>query len=250
MPYDKIIARPRKIRYCACMANLDPGVIDLPGLFHNPGMFESRRTWSEAGFVITNRSNCGKIMVAKHSCFPDFLFKKYTNDTSRSDQRKNYERRIAGASRLREFIESRDLLHVVVPKKWLIQLPFSRKEPEHLLVVERLNLLNEDQTEAAYRSISLSVLSNLCTVLYHFRGMDSNDKNLPFTVDGRVAFIDTEHWDRGSSKPYLHQVREHLSTASWKAARRVFSRLEEDEGDRRGDFEDEEDTSSSSSSSS
>ena len=122
-----------------------------------------------------------------------------------------------------------------------------------MLVVERLDLLSDEQTRAAYYDIDPNILQELCAVLFHFRGMDSSAKNVPFVTDGRVAFIDTEHWDRASSKAYLHQVGEHLSADRRKRAKKIFDRLK-DGAD--GPFEggnkcfDEEDTSSASSSSS
>ena len=111
------------------------------------------------------------------------------------------------------FADSRRLGRIVVPLKWILELPrpFSRRETSHALIVEQLDLLSDSQTKAAYRSIDPNVLGDLCVVLFHFRGMDSIAKNIPVVSDGRIGLIDTEHWDRSTSKPYLHRVGEHLS---------------------------------------
>ena len=246
----------------------DPESIDMRALFRDAGMFESRRAWSAAGFHVIDRANNGKIMVAQHPSVQGLLFKKYTSDVSLDDQTKNYKRRVEGSHRLRAFVDDRRLTHVTVPRKWLFDLPreFSRRETSRVLVVEQLDLVSDEQSKGFYQRIDPAVLVELCTVVFHFRGMDSNTKNIPFVSDGRLAFIDTEHWDRSSSKSYLHHVGEYLSTASRSAAKKIFSQLkdgddvraadfggdfgDEHTSDSSNDFEDEDDTSSSSSSSS
>ena len=65
---------------------------------------------------------------------------------------------------------------------------------------------------------------DLCAL---FRDEDMFAKNLPFVADGRIGLIDTEHWDRSTSKPYLHRVGEHLSKARRKIAKKIFDRLED-----------------------
>lgn len=247
----------------------DPASLDLSALFRDPAMFDSRSRWGSAGFQVTHRLNNGKIMVARHPEVAGLLFKKYTNDLSQKDQLRNFERRVEGASRLRSFVDKRHLRRIAIPRKWILELPraISRKVTSHVLVVEQLDLLDEDQTNAAYRRIDAGLLAELCVVIFHFRGMDSISKNMPFISDGRIGFIDTEHWDRNTSKSYLHRVGEHLSSERRKLAKRIFSQLEdgeeippaavvedfaaeEDTSDSDSDdFSREDDTSSSSSSS-
>ena len=229
----------------------DPGRLDLGVLFRDEDMFDSRRSWSDAGFRVIDRSNNGKIMVASHPSVQGLLFKKYTRDIAEKDQTKNFERRLEGADRLRSFAEARRLSHIVVPHKWILELPRPFSRGSHVLLAEQLDLLSDDQTKAAYRRIDPNVLGELCVVLFHFRGMDSIAKNIPFVADGRIGFIDTEHWDRSTSKPYLHRVGEHLSKDRKTLAKKILGQLEDgddvDVGDfRHGDFDDEEDTSDSS----
>lgn len=233
------------------MAFEDPTGLDLGALFRDEDMFESRRAWSSAGFRVIERSNNGKVMVASHPSVQGLIFKKYTSDVDEKDQTSNFARRLDGADRLRSFVGSRGLSHVVVPRKWLLELPrpFSRRS--HVLVAERLDLLSDSQTKDAYRRIQPAVLADLCVVLFHYRGMDSIAKNLPFVADGRIGLIDTEHWNRATSKPYLHRVGDHLSKDRRALARKIFDQLEAgddvDVGNyRRGDFGDEETSSDSS----
>lgn len=216
-------------------------------------MFDSRGSWGAAGFQVFNRSNNGKIMVASHPQVAGLLFKKYTNDLSQKDQRRNFERRTEGASRLRAFVDKQGLARIAVPQKWILELPraISRKETAHVLVVEQLDLLGDEQTKTSYRRIEVGLLAELCVALFHFRGMDSIAKNLPFVSDGRIGLIDTEHWDRSTSKPYLHRIGEHLSPDRKKWAKKIFGQLEDGENVHVADFADdfavEEDTSDSDS---
>lgn len=195
-------------------------------------MFDSRNRWNAAGFQI-NRQSSGKIMVARHPSVRGLLFKRYTDDVSLRDQLKNFERRLEGARRLRAFVDRRGLTHIVVPHKWIMELPsaFLHWEAAHVLVVEQLEILSDAQTRTAYERIATGTLAQLCCVLYHFRGMDSNTKNLPFTSDGRIALVDTEHWDRSSSKPYLHHLGGHLNADRWKRAKKILRQFEERKGD-------------------
>ena len=232
------------------MAFDDPAQLDLRSLFRDEDMFDSRSAWARAGFRVIEQSSNGKIMVAHHPSVQGLLFKKYTSDIGQSDQTANYERRLEGAKRLRSFANAQRLASIAVPRKWLLKLPRPFSRSAHVLVAEQLDLLSDDQTKAAYRRIDPNVLGELCAVLFHFRGMDSIAKNLPFCADGRIGLVDTEHWDRSTSKSYLHRVGEYLTKDRKALAKKIFGQLEDgDEVDvgaiKHGDFDDE-DTSSSS----
>jgi hypothetical protein len=209
---------------------VDPAALDLKALFSDKHMFVSRRSWSAMGFQVLDRADNGKIMVAAHPSAPGLLFKKYCDDKSLKDQRANYKRRVEGADRLRSFVDKQFLRHVAVPRKQLLELPrpFSRRA--YILVVERLDLLNDEQTRAVYHDLDPDILRELSVVLFHFRGMDSNAKNVPLIADGRVAFIDTEHWDRDNNKIYLHQLRAHLSIDRCELSKTIFDQLEKSRG--------------------
>ena len=220
-------------------------------------MFDSADAWDSASGFKVLRSSDNKICVASHKTVDGFLFKKYVNSGKRdapSDQLENYLARITGAQRLRTLIADQNLRHVVVPRKWLRELPFgSRKRPAHVLVVERLDLMDSTETVREYGRIDESTLRDLCIALHAFRGLDSTAKNVPFTSDGKIAFVDTEHWERHKDsrhkRRFLKYLGEHLSGSRLKFAGKLWDKLEDGEY-HANDFEDEEDTSSSSSSSS
>ncbi len=206
------------------MSLIDPSVVKT--LFRDERMFVSRQTWGSAGFKVFNRLADGKIMVASHPLAPGVLFKKYSAEIGHREQRENYLRRVEGADRLRTFVDKHDLQHVVVPRKQFLELP-ARRDSMPILVVERLDLWSTDRTQSAYYDIDPDILRELCLVLFNFRGLDSSAKNIPFVPGGRIAFIDTEHWDRSSRKPYLRHLGEYLREDRRRLAKLIFDRLED-----------------------
>lgn len=239
--------------------SFDPRSSDLSKLFRDPDMFDAPDTWREAGFKIL-RESANKIVVASHPSVEGYLFKKYVNSGKRedpADQLENYVTRVEGACKLRALIADRRLRNVAVPRKWLRELPAcfgSRGKPAHVLIVDQLDIVDSDESEREYGRISTDVLRDLIVVLHAFRGLDSTAKNVPFTSDGKIAFIDTEHWARHSDRAkhkqrrFLKYIGEHLSGDRMRLATKLWNVLEGDADE--ADFLDEEDTSSSSSSSS
>lgn len=188
-------------------------------------MFRSCSDWAAEGFDVVERSNAKKIMVAAHDRCPGVLFKKYSDDAPADEQLANYQARVLGADLLRSFVRDRGLARVVVPQKQIVELPGHFRS--HVLVVERLDILSPDDSIAAYRRVDPAVLRELCYVLFHFRGLDSIVDNVPLTTDGRIAFIDTENWQRGRKRPYMRHLRDCLSSDGKNFARNFLLQLKE-----------------------
>lgn len=204
----------------------DPRSLALDALFVDPDMFDSRRAWQRTGFEVLDPAKVTECMVAAHPLAPGYLFKKYANDISLKEQRKNYEMRLAGAGGLAKFIATERLSHVVVPQKHLHELPKkfrSHDRPSYILVVERLDILGKDESARRYGDIAEPVLRELLRVLVAFKGLDSNSKNVQFTRDGRIAFVDLEHWDRDDrDEVRLKSIGNYLSKEKLKLARRIL----------------------------
>lgn len=201
-----------------------PTSINLSELFRDPRMFDSARGWRKAGFVVHGEGTKSDVMVASHPSTPGYLFKKYSKKMSPKDQLRNYRRRIEGADKLRAFIATQQLTRIVVPGKHLHELSreFSRKgKSSFVLVVEQIPLLDSSQSKQLYHQIDDETLRQLCLVLRKFRGLDSGVRNVPFTVDGQIAFVDTERWDAEKDVP-LRRIREYLSDEKKKLAKVFF----------------------------
>jgi hypothetical protein len=175
----------------------------LAKLFHDPSMFNSPNKLEAEDFSVLARVHRG-LMVASHPTIKKHLFKKFINSVSQEEQIQNFIRRIEGARALRTFIKENQLHYIVVPQKWLYQLPEQFSDPvthapTYILIVEKMDILSggKDPTGAVaqkYFKIRKKVLKELCLVLYNFHGLDSVLHNVPFTKDGKIAFIDTERW--------------------------------------------------------
>jgi hypothetical protein len=190
-----------------------PTSLDLKGLFREPRMFDSTDSWRRAGFSVEGEGAKSDIMVASHPSAPGYLFKKYSKKISLKRQRENYRRRMEGAEKLRAFVAARRLTRIVVPGKYLHELgrKFShRGRSAFVLVVEKLTLLDSSASKRMYSALDNDGLQQLCAVLVAFPGLDSGVRNVPFTDQGQIAFIDTERW-HDEKKIQLKRIREYLS---------------------------------------
>lgn len=201
----------------------DPISIGLDALFGDQAMFESRKKWSRAGFDVLEPAKDTECMVASHPAAPGYLFKKYANDVSRKEQRANYETRLAGSRELARFIADQRLQHIVVPRKHLHELPAIQSQ---VLVVEKLDIVGRGASEKRYHDIADPVLRDLLRVLVRYKGLDSNSKNVQFTTDGKIAFVDLEHWDRTDrDRVRLKSIGEYLSKDRYKLAKKILDEL-------------------------
>jgi hypothetical protein len=205
----------------AATASSLPIVSRLPDLFTNKRMFDSFDRFEAEGFRLVAHAE-HKIMSGSHKETPGYLFKKYNNDKPGKKQITNYMRRIEGARLLRQFVEEHGLQHITAPRKWLYELPGGFPE-RYLVVADKLDLLSDDATRRKYGRISEAQTRELATVLFYFRGLNSWTKNLPFTSDGKIAFVDTERWHR--DKDYLRKIGDHLPSDRRDLAEDVFEEL-------------------------
>jgi hypothetical protein len=202
------------------------------GIFRDPRMFDSRKAFTAAGFDV-HQAASHNVMVGTHPTESRYLFKKYCRDVPLDEQEENYRDRLWGARKIQQLIDKHRLRHLVVPHKWLYELPerFSRRHTTYVLVAERLSVLSADESARRYRTINPEILDDLCRVLFHFRGFDAAIHNLPFTTSGQIAFIDTESCTR-SPRPgtrVFKRIDRELPMELRKRIRRTFERIEDDE---------------------
>ena len=190
-------------------------------------MFHSRKKWQRAGFDVREQAKDTEVLVAALPSAPGYLFKKYPNDfRSQREQRENFAARLEGATRLARFIEKRGLRHIVAPRKYVHDLPRSFGSHCQVLVVERLDILGTRKSEEHFHEISEPTLRELISVLIEFRGLDSNSKNVQFTTDGKIAFVDLENWQRAYRKEVrLSSIGTYLSKSGRKLANKLLDDL-------------------------
>lgn len=204
----------------------DPARLPLGTLFVDPRMFDSRRGWRAAGFTVLDPAKDSECMVAGHPSTPGYLFKKYTSAVPLREQHANYTTRFEGAAELATFIRAERLQHILVPRKHLHTLPREFGTPAHILLVERLHILDKEASARQYHDIAEPVLHELLRVLVRFKGLDSNSKNVAFTRDGQIAFVDLEHWKKPRDSVRLKSINDYLSKDRRKLARKILNHLE------------------------
>jgi hypothetical protein len=182
-----------------------PAEIDLDKLFHRRSVFDSSDDMSAAGFKVLRESKREKVVVASHRDAPGYLFKKFLNDVSisRDEQLAVYRRRVDGANALRAHLDLIGSQTIIVPKKWLCELPprfDARGKPAHIVVVQRCNILDREESERQYHRIDKQQLYDLCTIFFCFKRVDFTAKNAPYTPTGKIAFIDTGYLVRITKK--------------------------------------------------
>jgi hypothetical protein len=205
----------------------NPKSLDLGRLFTDPDMFSSRKAWRRAGFDVFDPAKDIECMVAAHPSAPGYLFKKYA-DTNRSqtEQSQNYEARIKCAKKLAIFIQEKNLQHVVVPNKHLHDLPRAFGKANRILIVARLDVVGPDESERRYHDIAEPILRDLLTVLSRFKGLDSNSKNVQFTREGKIAFVDLENGRRRDrTEVLLKSIGDYLSKDRRKLAWKILDEL-------------------------
>lgn len=200
--------------------------LDFHALLRDPRMFDTKDTFRAAGFEV-RKAHVHNIMVGRHPAAPNHLFKKYSRDVPPDRQQANYKSRMHGAEQLCRFIDAERLRHLVVPQKWIFDLPpsFARHgRSPHLLIVERLDIVDTKETENRYKHIDKGVLEELCRILHKFQGIDAAPHNVRFTKSGQIAFIDTENWERPLGN-FFQYIRRELSESSQKFADQMFAKL-------------------------
>lgn len=209
--------------------------LKLKSLFTNSNMFSSENEFRKAGFRV--KAGHRKLMVGAHPKIPGFLIKKFQNSMPFPLQMDNFLLRIKGANKIREFIASHNFVHLVVPQKWLYELPknfvkFPAKR-NFVLVVEDMNIIDDlhkpdSEVLKLYYNMSKEMLTELTMLLHGLNGCDAMPRNQPFTKSGKIAFVDTEHVGRLKGH-FLKHVVPVLNDQNQKFAIKLWNRLENEE---------------------
>lgn len=170
----------------------------------------NKETLKNAGFSNWTPREATRLIVAKHPEFPGYIFKLFLDVQRYHHSRPEWELfslRVIGANLIREEIAKQgweDLFKV--PKKWIYALPQYPKPPKgylpkyFVIVEEDMELLSDDQNRTKWKSdeVTFEQLSCLYHILAKYKLVDCTKiDNVPFSIDGRIAFIDTQSFNRG-----------------------------------------------------
>lgn len=202
---------------------------DLDRLFSSSRATFNLESLQEAGFSKTAPRKTTKLLVTKNPQFPGYVFKLFL-DVQRFFYNPEYSiwvDRIITVNKLREEIHSRGLdAKFKVPQKWIYVLPAKPAVEEgyfakhYLLVAEDMDIFSDKENTALWKSdfITHELLDDLY-ILVRDLGLRSFTKpeNLPFSRDGRIAFIDTQFMGKSVEFEELTSFLSKENQAYWEA---------------------------------
>jgi len=191
----------------------------LDQIFSKRRVLDSRKSMQKSGFIVLSAPE-RPVIIATHEKLKGYIIKAYLDSYS-IDAGMKFKRRIDGARLIQRSIEAHgyeDLMKT--PGKWLYALPVDSKStddaPRHYFIIlcEKLDILNDEKNEIAYKKqMNKPLLEALFTILTENVLIDSTYiDNVPFCKDGRLAFIDTEHFNVTDRPLKLHHLQSKLSS--------------------------------------
>lgn len=192
----------------------------LDKIFLHTRVVESDLTLSQAGFLVRCIAPSSHLRISSHPSIEGYIFKLPID----SDLRKKKGRpawdwladRCKGAENVRKLIKKEKLVYFVVPDKWIYPLPAlpapQTTEVEQqpiVLIATDMELVSYDESRQAWRTvITHEHLDELYCILSHGYSSGCVIINIPFTIHGKFACVDTEYPQR---KPRFASVRNFLS---------------------------------------
>lgn len=160
------------------------------------------KSLKKAGFKIVQKGECSKMIVASHRYLDGYLVKLYTDDEPDSIDWAKCKDRVKGAKSAAVCISKNNWNHLFkIPQKWIYPLPADPSPPHEMkrknfiLIVENMRLIPDDAN--AFRWASREISKEQLKALYWLLKLEGLRDcvypfNLPFSVDGRIALVDTE----------------------------------------------------------
>ena len=184
----------------------DSEIMDtLNDIFGKSRVTLNKESMEKAGFSTGKAQEWSRIVVTKHPALPGYVFKIYLDDQdAKPDPRAQFffEKRARGARLIQSYIDKHNLSHLFkVPKKWVYMLPETKLPKKKysfknfILVEEDMQILSKDENKLAWKSsqVTEDTLVALFHLLKDLGLLDcSKIDNIPFSIDGKIAFIDTE----------------------------------------------------------
>jgi len=178
-----------------------PVKLKLDAILHQGRPTTNAISMKMAGFESIGTIAWDKAFVAKHPQLKGFIIKAYLDDQVWMDD-KMLLLRIQGAEQIRSAIKAYGFeTYLKVPHKWLYQLPAHTQthpgQKNFILIVEDMTIVDKEKNEKLYRkSISEIQLKALHFIINALGLADSvYIKNIPFSEDGKIAFVDTERFN-------------------------------------------------------
>lgn len=182
----------------------------LDKLFSKSRFINSIKKMKKAGFKVIKRQPSGMV-VARHSEIKGYVIKTFLDGEPIPDWL-CFAKRAEGANLIREWIANNNGgSYLKVPKKWLYIIPeYSRKKEGiyymgFLLVAQDMKPLgSRANRQAFYKRPNEQTVQLLHDILLQNRLIDSiYIDNIPYCDDGKIAFLDTEHYQTNRKRVKL-----------------------------------------------
>jgi hypothetical protein len=189
------------------LPNNHPVKIQLDHIFSATRASSNIKTMKAAGFKIIGKKMSDKALVARHPKIPGYIIKLYLDDHFGMNDHYFLVNRLIGAAITRNAIQTYGYQkYFVVPHKWLYILPElpnpvpGSERKNFVVIAEELNIVDGEKNEYFFRK---KMNAYMLEALYHMISIHGLSdavfiKNIPFTKDGKLAFLDTERfylWD-------------------------------------------------------
>ncbi len=174
---------------------------NLDALFGQKRVTQNLRSLEEAHFTRCYIRGYSKLVVTEHSMIRGYWLKLFIDDQDISDF-PAFINRIEGALAIQDAIIGHGYeKHFVVPKKWIYPLPAEPSpspgsfRKNFILVAEDMDLYKKSDNRKKWATkITPPRALAIYTIMQELGLNDCiHPFNLPFSKDGRQAFIDTEH---------------------------------------------------------
>jgi len=175
----------------------------LDKLFLTSRVVQTSETLLEAGFENPYPRPFSLTIVTKHPKLKGYIFKLFT-DSQEIEEWPFLHQRLRGAHLVRKAIKKHGFEeYFKVPEKWIYPL---RADPESLshvhktyfiLIAEDMNVLKKMHNYAQWAGATMTPkhLDAFYTIVQEVGLSDSvHAFNAPFCKDGKIAFIDTQHF--------------------------------------------------------
>ena len=195
-------------------------------------------------------SSDSQAVVLVHERIPGVVFKA-TQEIHRGTFRDNNLYRVPESRAIQQFVDDRELQHIVVPKKSLYLLPDRREHKgqyttdNYIVVAEMMDLIPQEENLDRLYNMTEEEIDEVLEVCFA-RGfhdiawvsrdgklLGDADPNLRFTRDGKIAFIDTEvrttdmhNWDPSVGESKRRRLNRRLAEKSTSRALKYFVRPE------------------------
>lgn len=181
-----------------------PAKAALDKIFSEGRPTASEKALHKAGFSKISVNPKTGVGVYKHKELKGYAVKLYTDDWTGVCDWCMWVKRAKGANAIRACIDKHGLQNVfTVPKKWVYPLPLetydaAAPEPkDFIMLVEDMKPVDEVHNSLLWKSklVNPPVLNAFWTILTEVGLLDSvYTDNVPFNAEGKIVFIDTEHF--------------------------------------------------------